>query len=75
MTKNIYYTNGPKMVQKWSKIKRYRVSNITYRTKTGLFWYKMYKKKTKVFNKNLEKYSIETVQMFFNDAKESGFKI
>lgn len=32
-------------------------------------------KKTKVFNKNLEKYSIETVQMFFNDAKESGFKI
>lgn len=36
MTKNIY-TNGPKMVQKWSKIKRYRVSNITYRPKNGLF--------------------------------------
>ena len=32
-------------------------------------------KKLKVLNKNLEKYSIETVKMFYKDAKESGFKI
>ena len=32
-------------------------------------------KKLKVLNKNLEKYSIETVKMFYKDAKDSGFKI
>ena len=30
-------------------------------------------KKTKNFNKNLEKFSQETVQMFFDDAKKSGY--
>ena len=32
-------------------------------------------KKTKNFNKNLEKYSQETVQMFFNDAKKYGYSL
>ena len=32
-------------------------------------------KKTKNFNKGLEKYSQETVQMFFNDAKKSGYSL
>lgn len=31
--------------------------------------------KTKNFNKNLENYSQETVQMFFDDAKKSGYSI
>ena len=29
----------------------------------------------KMFSKNLEDYSLETVMQFFNDAKDSGFKI
>ena len=32
-------------------------------------------KKTKNFNKNLADYSQETVQMFFDDAKQSGYSI
>ena len=32
-------------------------------------------KKTSSFNKNLDKFSIETVAMFYNDAKKSGFDI
>ena len=32
-------------------------------------------KKTKNFNKNLFKYSKETVKMFYNDAKKSGFSL
>ena len=32
-------------------------------------------KKTSSFNKNLDQFSIETVQMFYNDAKKSGFSI
>ena len=31
--------------------------------------------KTKNFNKSLENYSQETVQMFFDDAKKSGYSI
>ena len=31
--------------------------------------------KMKVFGKNLNQYSLETVQMFYNDAASSGFKI
>ena len=31
--------------------------------------------KTKNFNKNLEKYSQETVQMFFEDARKSGYSL
>lgn len=31
--------------------------------------------KMKTFNKNLNQYSLETVQMFYNDAASSGFKI
>ena len=30
-------------------------------------------KKLKMFGKNLEEYSLETVKQFYNDAKESGF--
>ncbi len=32
-------------------------------------------KKTSSFNKNLDKFSLETVAMFYNDAKKSGFNI
>jgi len=32
-------------------------------------------KKLKMFEKNLEDYSVETVRQFFDDAKSSGFKI
>jgi transaldolase len=32
-------------------------------------------KKLDIFNYDLTEYSLETVKMFFNDAKESGFKI
>ena len=32
-------------------------------------------KKFKLFNKNLNKYSQETVQTFYDDAKKSGYKI
>ncbi len=31
-------------------------------------------KKLKMFGKNLEEYSLETVKQFYNDAKESGYK-
>ena len=31
--------------------------------------------KTKLIGKNLEEYSRETVEMFFNDASEAGYKI
>lgn len=31
--------------------------------------------KLKLFNKNLDEYSLETVKMFYNDAQKSGFKI
>jgi transaldolase len=31
--------------------------------------------KMKMFSKNLEDYSLETVMQFFNDAKDSGFEI
>ena len=31
-------------------------------------------KKLKMFGKNLEEYSLETVKQFYNDAEESGFK-
>ena len=32
-------------------------------------------KKIKIFGKNLEEYSLETVKMFYNDALKSGFSI
>jgi len=32
-------------------------------------------KKMKLKGKDLEEYSIETVRMFFNDAKEAGFSL
>lgn len=32
-------------------------------------------KASKTFGKDLNEYSLETVEMFYNDAKESGFKI
>ncbi len=31
--------------------------------------------KTKNFNKNLDNYSQETVKMFFDDAKKSGYSL
>lgn len=31
-------------------------------------------KKLKMFGKNLDEYSLETVKQFYNDAKESGYK-
>ena len=31
--------------------------------------------KVKLFGKNLEEYSLDTVKMFYNDALKSGFKI
>tara|TARA_A100001388_G_scaffold243809_1_gene201319 strand:+ start:6239 stop:6937 length:699 start_codon:yes stop_codon:yes gene_type:complete len=31
--------------------------------------------KIKIIGKNLDKYSLETVQMFYNDAKKAGFKL
>jgi hypothetical protein len=31
--------------------------------------------KLSLFKKNLNKYSIETVKMFYNDAKRSNYKI
>ena len=32
-------------------------------------------KKLKLFNKDLNSFSLETVKMFYDDAKKSGFKI
>ena len=31
--------------------------------------------KINLIGKNLEKYSLETVKMFYNDAKKAGFKL
>ena len=32
-------------------------------------------KKLKMFNKDLEEYSLDTIKQFYNDAKSSGFKL
>ena len=32
-------------------------------------------KKLKMFNKNLDEYSLETVKQFYDDAKSSGYKL
>ena len=31
--------------------------------------------KINLLGKNLEKYSVETVKMFYNDAKKAGYKL